>query len=254
MNNSWFIRNKINVNVSRRIFCFPYAGGNAATYSSWANYLPKDVEVIAIQLPGRSTRLSEAPFDNMAELVDDLLPNMVPLLDKPYVIFGHSLGSRIGYELLSKLQLQNQMMPDCFIASGSRAAHIPDSSDNCWQKNDAEFIQVLKRLNGTPIEIFQHKELLELLLPMLRADFKISSTYQAKPVKLACSIEVLYGTKDVDITFEQLNAWKQLSDKPIKISSVHGEHFFIDNNKTDVLKIINKIFNQLAQNNLCQTI
>ena len=247
MNNAWFIKHRKNCNVSRRIFCFPYAGGNAATYSEWGSMLSEDIEVIAVQLPGRSSRLFELPFDNMASLVDALLPQIIPLLDKPYIVFGHSLGSRVGYELLSQLQLRNQPMPDCFIASGSRAAHLNDTSDRCWSHDDATFIQVLKELKGTPPEIFDNNELLTLLLPMLRADFKISGTYQAKPMKLSCPIQILHGTDDTEVTLDQLNAWQSLTTKSIEIHSISGDHFFIDSNKIDTLNHINRVINKSTQ-------
>ena len=157
-----------------RLFCFPYAGGNSSIYESWVRSLPSHIELIIIQPPGRATRIFETPHTEMTTLVSELHSVMKGMLDKPYIFFGHSLGSKVAYELLCTIQAHKQNMPERLIVSGSAAAHCKKKPEMTWAKSDNAFIEALKLLQGTPEEFFEHKELVTLLLPMLKADFQIS--------------------------------------------------------------------------------
>ncbi|MEW6993764.1 thioesterase II family protein [Colwelliaceae bacterium MEBiC 14330] len=247
MKDAWFIRKKTDVEIKARLFCFPYAGGNSATYSKWQEYLPKNVELILIQPPGRTTRLFEQPFDSMEALVADLSTAITDLLDKPYLFFGHSLGSRVAFELLCQLQSKQLTMPECLIVSGSSAPHLKRDAIMDWQQSDEDFITSLKTLGGTPSEFFEHEELIKLSLPMLRADFKISDLYRAKVIKLPLQFHVLSGTEDHDITEENLLAWQALSAKDITLNYINGGHFYIDKNAQEVLDNIIPIIDKAVK-------
>ncbi|MBE0361869.1 hypothetical protein PULV_a4277 [Pseudoalteromonas ulvae UL12] len=240
MSNKWFIKPRNNNNVTLRLFCFPYAGGNASTYVKWSNDLPEHIELVLIQPPGRANRLAEPAFDNMDALVESLQEAITPYLDKPYVFFGHSLGSRTAYELTKRLQIRGENLPQYLIASGSAAAHLPRTQNNSWNKSDAEFVALIKSIKGTPEAFFLNPEMMNLLLPMLRADFKVSEQYHSDVIKLACSIWVLAGTED-DISVTELNAWQDLTNAKCSIEYVAGDHFFIDKNSAAVLKKVNTI-------------
>jgi surfactin synthase thioesterase subunit len=247
MKDAWFTRLKGAGEVKLRLFCFPYAGGNSVSYKKWQTALPNHVELVLIQPPGRATRMFEQPFDDMDALIDDIFEPITALLDKPYIFYGHSLGSRIAYELLSQINAKGLASPECFFASGSSAPHLPREKIADWQGPDHAFIESLKELGGTPKEFFEHEELVELSLPMLRADFKIAELYQAKPVKLPCQFHVISGTEDHDITHEKLMAWQDLTAEEIKLTYISGGHFFIDENAQEVLDNIVPIIDQAVK-------
>ncbi|KZN57855.1 thioesterase II family protein [Pseudoalteromonas luteoviolacea] len=234
MTNKLFSIPKPNPNATLRLFCFPYAGGAPSIFMSWLNGLPAHIELVAVQLPGRGSRLMEPAHNTMSAILDELLSHQTFITQKPAVFFGHSLGSRVAYELAYQLQKTNQKTPLKLIASGSRAPHLPNSKPAFYHLPHDEFIEELKSLNGTPKEILENVELMELFLPLLRADFEVADLYQAHPHALPIPIDVLFGTDDVDVKPEQIDAWQNLSALPISKHSFNGNHFFINSCSDEV--------------------
>lgn len=232
---------KIKSNASLRLICFPYAGGSSATFMSWSSLLPADVELAVVQLPGRGVRLVETPYQAMDELVQNLLVAFEKLSHKPFIFYGHSMGARVAYELMLKLHRFQYRLPVHFVASGSVAPFVP-REDQTYNLPDDQFIEKLNRLNGTPKEVLSNPELIQLMLPALRADFRIIDTYCNKqklvtPTKLS----VLAGDKDEEVEQKELEGWFQLFESNTGIDWIPGDHFFVDKNRTDTLKVVNNI-------------
>src|SRR5262249_2529543 len=142
-----------------RLFCFPYAGGSASTYSRWPDRLPRGIDVRAVQLPGRWNRLRETPlvhFDAVLRALDEVLP---PLLDPPFVFFGHSLGALPAFEIACRLRDRGLPQPLQLFVSGRRAPQIPDSDTPSPDLDDDKFIERLRELNGTSPEVLRQPEL-----------------------------------------------------------------------------------------------
>jgi medium-chain acyl-[acyl-carrier-protein] hydrolase len=238
VNNRWFCVPRPVRHPKLRLFCFPYAGGSATTYLPWAALLNPDVELIAIQPPGRSNRMNETAYCDMHPMVDSLIESIVPLLDTPFIFFGHSLGSRVAYELATRLKARNLPMPMHFFASGSGAPHIAWKEEQVYDLSDDEFINELQRLDGTPEEILQNREMMQLFLPVLRADFQIADTYVSEKIILNCPITILAGTEDVSIELNHLNSWKELTPYSGEVQYISGDHFFIEKNKQLVFDIL----------------
>ncbi|MFZ8201844.1 thioesterase II family protein [Alteromonas portus] len=236
MINNWFVKPKLNECAKMRLFCFPYAGGNASTYIKWQEYLPNFLELIIVQPPGRANRISEPVIDTMDLLVKKIFTSMLPLLDRPFVFFGHSLGSRVAYELSKQLQLYNQPLPKCLITSASAAAHLPRTKSRIWELDDDKFKMELKNLGGTSLDFFEYPELVDLLLPMIKADFKISEQYQSDSVLLELPIYALAGEHDTLITNDEILAWNELTTAEFKMYTVQGGHFFIDSHRDWVVQ------------------
>lgn len=242
MQNKWFIIPKPNVNADLRLICFPYAGGNASTYMSWVQSLPANVELVIVQAPGRGMRMCEPAFTDMQDLVSDLMKSMPKVLNKPYILFGHSLGSRIAFELMSQLKTFSYALPQHFIASGSRGPHIKSNKKPIFHLDEPEFIAELKKLSGTPVDVLENKELMELFLPLLRADFEIADKYcYAATADFNCPISVLGGEDDIEISLLQLESWGELFTSKPEVYLLPGNHFFIDSNKDLVLQKVTRI-------------
>jgi medium-chain acyl-[acyl-carrier-protein] hydrolase len=239
---AWFIVPRPIPAARLRLFCLPYAGGGAATYSNWHARLPSWVEVIAVQPPGRGQRIAERPYSSMDELVDNLITNILPLLDRPYVLFGHSLGSRVAYELMRRLDAMQLPLPERFVASGSRAPHICRSEKIVHDLPHDEFVQELRDLNGTPEAILENAELMELLVPLLRADFGISEKYRAIAAKrFGCRAHVLGGQDDSDVSAADLASWQDYFVDPISLQMYEGDHFFLEKQAGQVLHDLNLV-------------
>ena len=249
LNNPWFVRPQPLNNPTIKLFCFPFAGGSAANYMSWVKYLPSDVELIAVQLPGRANRFNETPFDDMSELIRELILPLKREANAPFIFFGHSLGSYLAYAAALKLQESHSPLPEHIICSGSGAPHISRRKENLHQLSSSAFIQRLKALNGTPSEILENKELIELMAPMLKADFQIADEYLPDKTQLHSPMTVFMGSSDSDVAPERVKAWQELSTYHCPVDYFEGDHFYLLNNEGIVLKRINEIIHT-AKNQL----
>lgn len=236
VNNNWFVRLNNELDVKMRLICFPYAGGGIATYQPWKTQLPENVELIAMHPPARGMRITEPPIKNMDELVTSLLPEFKALTDKPYILLGHSLGSRVAFEVVKSVAKKQWSMPSLLVASGSRAPHIPMDRPLTQHLSDEDFVNTLRELNGTPKEILDNQALMDIFLPMLRADFTMSENYLAdESIVLPCNIKVLGGRQDRDVSEVQLKAWQKFSRSHVPVTLFDGDHFFIENCREKVL-------------------
>lgn len=234
-----------------RLFCFPYAGGGAIIYRDWVSFLPSAVELWAAQPSGRGNRLKEAPATHIESLLDDLSNAQHLFFDKPFVFFGHSLGALVAFEMAHRLAIENGLEPAHMIVSGRRAPQIPKTDAVTYNLPEDEFIEELRRLNGTRSEILEHPELMKMVIPILRADFAVCDTYEytAKP-QLSCSMTALGGLQDKEVTPEDLQAWKDHTTGPFLLNILPGDHFFLHSAQATVLRIISRDIHKLmgAQN------
>ncbi|QWP76763.1 thioesterase [Lysobacter sp. K5869] len=243
----WFVRPLPRPSAKLRLICLPYAGGSAATYATWGAQLPTDVEVVAVQPPGRGPRLAEPAHTRMSALVAELIAAFQELTDKPYVLFGHSLGSRVAYEFAQQCPRVHLPSPRMLIASGSRAPHFPAPRAGIHDLDDAAFIARLRELDGTPEEVLNNRELMQFLIPLLRADFKIADLHRATPVELHCPILALTGTEDHEVGDAAVEGWRELTDAGCEIQRIPGGHFFVEHNRALVLEQVNAALAQVAR-------
>lgn len=241
---SWFIRPKPNETAPVRLFCFPYAGGSAAIFREWPQRLI-DADVCVANLPGHGGRRLEQPFTRLLPLARQIAEAIVPWLDKPFVFFGHSMGALISFELARQLRKTARPLPVQLFLSSRPAPHIPNSGPLRHACSDQDFIQELRRLNGTPREILNDEELLQLMIPVLKADFAICETYQYQPEPaLACPITVFGGQEDNEFPRELLEAWREHTTKTFKMYLFPGDHFYLNHARGALLE---KLSEELLQ-------
>ena len=223
-----------------RLFCFPYAGGGASIFRAWSEYLPQDVEVCPVQLPGREDRLLEKPFASLPLLLDALVPALLPFLDMPYALFGHSMGSLISFELARYLrQMKYSHMPVCLFVSGHCAPQIPDSP--IYHLPDSAFLEELRRIGGTPEVLLQNTEFLELLMPLLRADFALCDTYEyLHGEALSCPLSAFGGLQDPEVPGEEVRAWSVQTSASFQLHFFEGGHFFIHTQQAALLQALSQ--------------
>ncbi|MDJ0835248.1 MAG: thioesterase domain-containing protein [Acidobacteriota bacterium] len=209
-----------------RLICFPYAGGSAQVFKNWAKWLPKSIELCALQYPGRGSRFTEPAITDMTEMLDALEANLTGVLDKPFVFFGHSLGAGIAFDLTRRLEKKG-FEPKYLIVSGRNAPHVEVDREEVHSLPDPEFQAKLAEMNGTPQEVLDHPELMELMLPLLRADFTLSETAEFdKETKVNCPMAAFGGLKDEDVPEEGIEGWGKYSDN-FKYHMLPGDHFFL---------------------------
>lgn len=241
----WLVTPAPNPQAPLRLFCFPYAGGSAQIYRTWANSLPVTVEVCAVEIPGRGRRLREKAHENLLTLVADACMALRPYMDKPFAFYGHSMGALISFEFARQLRREGLPLPAHIFMSGRRAPQIPDNPLT-YNLPEPEFIAELRRLNGTPQEVLEHPELLQLMLPMLRADFSVCQTYTHTPEPpLKCGFSVYGGIDDVDVKREHLEAWSAHTSSAFAVQMFSGDHFFL-HTSTDYLKALSQELHRLV--------
>lgn len=227
--NKWLvIPRKLN-NPALRLFCFCHAGGSAAVFHNWPQLLPDDVEVCAIQLPGRGHRICEALIDEFDPLVEAICDALLPVLDRPFAFFGHSMGAILAFEVAHALRERGARLPVQLLASGCRAPHIPLGRASIHHLEGQAFIDSLRELNGTPDEALNNSELMEMMEPMLRADFKVIEQYcyQAEGKQpLPLPIAVFGGLQDSWVPAEHLQGWHQHTASGFWHSQFPGDHFY----------------------------
>lgn len=242
----WFINHNTKKNTSARLFCFPFAGGDAQLFSNWQKYLPDSIDVVALQAPGRRERLLEDPIANLTQLVSEILEHIVPLTDKPFYFYGHSNGSLVAFELARQLELKgNGNLRHLFIAA--RKSPLLLSRANPYHLlSDQDFILAVNAIGSMPSAMLVDKELQQLLLPTLKADFCLGETYfyeenQYQSQELTVATTLFYGTRDKSATYEQMLNWQSLLSDNFQLKAIPGKHFFMQEQEEILLREINTV-------------
>lgn len=237
---NWFATFRPVVHPRLRLFCFPYAGGNVTTFRDWPAGLSPDIELRAVQLPGRGGRFREPLLTTMPPLVQ-ALADIFPL-DAPYALLGCSLGATVAFELGRELERRYASRPEHLFALACIAPHLrPEHPPFHTLPND-QLLARLSQLNGIPQEILAHQEMLELLLPILRADLTLYESYQYQyhfHFQLDCNLTAISGRNDPLVSPQALAAWQIHTNNSFNQHLLPGDHFFIHPSRTALLTLIN---------------
>ncbi len=228
-----------------RIFCFPYAGSGAHAFSSWAPMLPRTVDVVGINYWTSSASQNEdlkhfAKPQALVKLAGEIVEEMLPWLDMPYVFFGHSMGALVAYEALATLQRLHAPMPRALLLSAARAPHQPPKC-LLHTLDDETFLSKVQELNGLPQEILDSKELLQRALARLRFDFAVCESYRKThytPVDVP--MVVFHGTHDGWLSLEDSECWREHAGSGYQLRMIDGDHFYINTQRQLLLSQINE--------------
>ena len=222
-----------------RLVCFPHAGGSASYYFSLSQALTPNVEVLAMQYPGRQDRRLEACIDNIPELAEASLEALQGWLSHPFAFFGHSLGAVLAFEVAQRLRYRSGAQPLWLFASGRRAPSRHRASENIHLRDDAALVNELRRGGGTDPAALRDPELLAAFLPIIRNDFKAIETYECvTTVPLACPITALVGNADPQATIDETSAWAVHSSQGFDLRVFPGGHFYLESSRAAVIDTI----------------
>ncbi|CAM3987589.1 thioesterase II family protein [Mesobacillus zeae] len=223
-----------------KLFCLPYAGSSATVYMKWKKYLHHSIQLIPIELAGRGKRIVEPLYTDIEEAVNDIYEKIQDELeDTPYAFFGHSMGSLLAFECIHKIRSQKKRMPETIFFSGKKPPH--KKMDKIYHVlPNAEFIKEILEMGGTPKEIVEHKELLQIFIPILKADFRIVETYdyKEKGEVFDCDIVAMNGKQD-NLTTD-MGEWNKYTSGEFRIYNFDGDHFFIHDHLETVVNLINQ--------------
>lgn len=237
---SRFLAIRPNPIAQLRLFCFPNAGSGVSLLYSTFRGLPAEIELCPIQLPGREDRRREQPYVRMEPLIRELVSVMEPFLDKPFALFGHSLGALMAFETARQLRRNDLPAPVRLFVSARMAPQMPSAFAPIHRLPDDEFLaELVNRYDAIPAAILAEKELMELFLPVLRADLELLETYAYEPdAPLSTPISVFGGLQDRTVSRFQLEAWQQQTAGSFGLRMFDGNHFFLRNARMEVMKAI----------------
>jgi medium-chain acyl-[acyl-carrier-protein] hydrolase len=228
-----------------KLFCIPYSGASATVYSRWAKCVDRNIQVFPMELAGRGRRFNEKFYKDIDEAAEDLSNTLIlEAGDSDYALFGHSMGARVTYEVYYKLMEKGFRLPVKIFFSGSKAPQLPPNDFKRYQLPDKEFMQVVLQYGGNSEDVFKNKELCDLFIPVLRADFRIYEEYQfvSGREKIKSDIVVYYGRNDSSVQYNELTAWQEIAGSGFKLVGFNGSHFYLNE---DVKGITASVSNEL---------
>ncbi|MFE3327516.1 thioesterase II family protein [Streptomyces sp. NPDC059176] len=234
--NPWIRRFHPATDADRALVCFPHAGGCASSYLAFSTALSPAVDVLAVQYPGRQDRIDEACVDSIAELADAVTAELRPWADRPLMLFGHSMGATVAFEVALRLERAG-IVPLTVFVSG-RAAPSTQRTQEA-ERGDAELVAELKALGGTDATVLEDEEVLQLALPAIRGDFRAVARYRyAGAPPLRAPVQAHVGLDDPRVTVEEARAWADHTSGGFALHTYPGGHFYLDEHAPRVIGAI----------------
>lgn len=231
--------------TSIKLFCIPYSGGSSSVYYKWKRQLHPSIILCPLELAGRGRRMREAFYETVSQAADDISDMIISQLapGEEYAIYGHSMGSLLAYETYYALKAKGIHDPNHIFFSGRKAPHDELEKSEYYKLPEKEFLNVVFHYGGNTRELLQSRELLDLFVPILRADFKIAEIYEyaAHEEKISCDVTVVNGRNDPSISRTDILMWSQLVDGYCQYRWINGEHFFISENVDATVHLINEV-------------
>jgi medium-chain acyl-[acyl-carrier-protein] hydrolase len=208
--------------------------------------VPEGVEICAVEIPGRGRRFGEPPFKELGPLIAELVFHLEPFFDRSFSFYGHSMGGLLAFELTRALRRSGKGGPEILFVSALEPPHrIKKREKILHELPDQELLQELEKLGGTPPEVLRYRELMELFLPVVRADLQVLETYRySQESLLGIPLTVFGGQEDKEVSLNALPSWAELTTGPFSLHSLPGDHFFIRSSQEALLTLLSK---ELAQ-------
>jgi surfactin synthase thioesterase subunit len=235
----WCRRYRPTRTATARLVCLPHAGGSATFFLPVAAALSPGVDVVAIQYPGRQDRRNEQPIDDMAVLADRIHDILRRQPEMPLILFGHSLGALIGFEVTRRLEAAGHG-PMRLVASGRRAPSTY-RDEKVHLRDDAGILAEIRKMSGTASSVLGDDEMMRAVLPALRADYRAAETYTCPPeIKVSCPITVMTGDNDPKTTLDEAEAWARHTTGSFDLRVFAGGHFFLTDHADSIIKVLDQ--------------
>lgn len=244
----WIIRFQSLPDARVRLFCLPHAGVGASAYRTWHTGLGPEVEVCAVQPPGRESRFREPPYRRLVDLADAVADAIAPETDRPYALFGHSMGAWVAFEVARRLD-GRRAGPACLIVSGRRSPQSEAEAPPIHQLPDDAFIEeLMQRFGGIPDAILRDRSVLDLFLPTLRADMEAVETYEYVPGSvLSCPVWAVAGARDPWVSRATLEAWRVETTGRFEVRTFPGGHFYLVEAQGELLALITQALRETVR-------
>lgn len=236
----WVRRLAVRADRRIRLICFHHAGGSAAAFQDWPPLLDESIEPVAVQLPGRENRFTERPYSDIGRLVDRLVEVLAPALGEPFACFGHSMGARVALAFAQRLHALGHHTPEMLLVAGSPGPSLSVEVPG-WDRTDEELTRYVRDGGGVPPEVLANTDLLEMMLPTIRADLTAVATwpYQRVP-PLPCHLRAFAGTSDDYASPDRMRAWERETAASFALEVLPGGHFFPRDERGRLVAAVNR--------------
>ncbi|MFE5772443.1 thioesterase II family protein [Streptomyces sp. NPDC056485] len=240
---AWIRRFQPSPDAPHRLVCFPHAGGAATYWFPTAQALAPEVDVLAVQYPGRQDRRGEPCVESIETLADHAAEEVLAWSDRPVTLFGHSMGAMVAFETARRLEERGRPAAG-LVVSGMRAPSRARGGSGRAQAAEAaeteeELVAGILRLQGTDAAVLEDPELVRMILPTIRSDYRAAESYRWRPgPPLRTPIAVLTGTEDPHVERGQAAAWREHTAGPFSLTVFPGGHFFLNEHADDVRKVV----------------
>ncbi|MET8050991.1 alpha/beta fold hydrolase [Streptosporangium sp. NPDC005286] len=220
----WLRRRQVLAEPRLRLVCFPHAGGSPSFYRGWQDHLPEDIELSAVCYPGRQNRINERPIDRMEPLVDHVCQVLLPMADRPLVLFGHSMGAVVAYEVAVRLAGEHGISPASLLVSAHAAPHLCASDARRIPIGDE---QLAEQAAAADPALLRFPELMDLAMIALRADHDLLHAYRpAATPRIAAPITAYLGADDRRVSHDEMRAWNRVASAGFELLTFPGDHFY----------------------------
>ena len=235
----WFLGRKPSPDVGVRLFCFPSAGGGASMFRGWNDAFPTDIEVNAVQLPGRETRLKESRIPDVGALVREVTHALAPYLDRPFALFGYSMGALLAFEVARELRRRGWPVPGHLFVAAMRAPQTAAAHPPSAHLPREDFLEYINRYFQPSDEAWKIPDLVDLILPILRDDISAVDRYAyVDEPPLSCPIDGYAGADDRVTPLPSAKAWRHQTAAEFELTVFCGGHFFLHDALSDLQRSI----------------
>ncbi|MDH6538699.1 alpha/beta fold hydrolase [Streptomyces sp. SPB4] len=235
-NGLWIRRFQPRPDATVRLVCLPHAGGSASFYLPMARTMPEFADVLCVQYPGRQDRRAEPLIDSVPELADRVFTALLPWADRPLAFFGHSMGASVAYEVARRFEREKGIVAAALFASGRRAPSAP-RHETVHLRDERGLIEEVKSLSGTDTQLLGDEEVLRMILPAIRADYRAAETYAPEPGEpLHCPLVAMIGSEDPKVTAQEAAAWAAHTEGPFTLKVFSRGHFYLVRDQAEVIR------------------
>jgi medium-chain acyl-[acyl-carrier-protein] hydrolase len=229
-----------------RLLCFPHAGGGPTSFFPWIALLAPEIECVSVQYPGRGQRFRDEPLTRISDLVDEIAGRMAETADKPFALYGHSLGGLVAFELARSLRRLGSPAPVHLFVGASRPPHMAPLLPTIHTLPEDEFVETVQaRYGGIPAAIYQDREVLNLFMAPMRADFTAYELYRLLPeAPIGVPITAFAATGDHVATPSGMHEWARHTGAAFDLKTLPGGHFFPP---SSIASVVQTIRNQLLE-------